>query len=289
VAISARLRRLTEELAEAGLELDGTTAWGEAMLEELDYALRPPVHERRVSSVGAIIEPTTEPAVWEQETTLTITRRPVGEVPLASARLFADGLSSWVIRPVAGAIEWAIFDRPAGSERDLVVLAGAMGATLVQRHPAGSVRIVGSFGVLRWDGRSWHHERPISSWLDAFSAFTCPAPGDSRVFEHLLEFAVHDLGARGIGALLVYRADDTEPAPRHHSRSPGRRTSPRCATCWRRWMGPPCSTAGARCASWACAWCRAPTPKPRSSRCAARATPPGGATATATTPPPSSW
>jgi Probable sensor domain DACNK/DisA bacterial checkpoint controller nucleotide-binding len=214
VAISARLRRLTEELAEAGLELDATTAWGETLLEELDYALRPPVHERRVSSVGAIIEPTTEPAVWEQETALTISRRPVGEMPLASARLFADGLSSWVIRPVAGAVEWAIFDRPAGSERDLVVLAGAMDATLVQRHPAGWVRIVGSFGVLRWDDRSWHHERPISSWLDAFSAYTCPAPGDSRVFEHLLEFAVHDLGARGIGALLVYRADDTEPEPR---------------------------------------------------------------------------
>ena len=37
-----------------------------------------------------------------------------------------------------------MFDRPAGSERDLVVLAETMGATIVQRHPNGSVRIVGA-------------------------------------------------------------------------------------------------------------------------------------------------
>ena len=36
-----------------------------------------------------------------------------------------------------------MFDRPAGSERDLVVLAEAMGATVVQRHPNGTVRVVG--------------------------------------------------------------------------------------------------------------------------------------------------
>ena len=48
--------------------------------------------------------------------------------------------------------EWMVFDRPAGSERDLVVLADVFEATIVQRHPAGPVRVVGSFGVLRWEG-----------------------------------------------------------------------------------------------------------------------------------------
>ena len=38
-------------------------------------------------------------------------------------------------------------------------------ATIVQRHPAGSVRIVGPFGVLRWDGFSWHHEPPARTWI----------------------------------------------------------------------------------------------------------------------------
>ncbi|HKA03476.1 MAG TPA: diadenylate cyclase [Acidimicrobiales bacterium] len=214
----ARLRRLVEELGESGLDLGGPSPWREAVLDELDYALRPPVHERRVASVGAVVEPTTEPPAWELETALTITLRPLGEMPLVSARMFADGLSSWLIRPVSGPCQWAIFDRPAGSERDLVVLADAMGATLVQRHPVGAVRIVGSFGVLRWDGLSWHHEPPISSWLDTFSPATCPAPGDARVLEQLLEFAVHDLGARGIGATLVYRPNGEDGATDARSR-----------------------------------------------------------------------
>ena len=81
-------------------------------------------------------------------------------MPLVGARRFADGLSSWLIRRSDDEDEWAIFDRPSGSERDLVVLAEVLGATLVQRHPAGVVRVVGSHGVLRWDGLGWRHEPP---------------------------------------------------------------------------------------------------------------------------------
>jgi len=44
-----RLRRLAEELEEAGLLL-GTGAFCELLLEEIDLALRPIVHERRVAS-----------------------------------------------------------------------------------------------------------------------------------------------------------------------------------------------------------------------------------------------
>jgi hypothetical protein len=69
-----------------------------------------------------------------------------------------------------------LFDRPAGSERDLVVMAAVFDAALVQRHPAGSVRVVGSFGVLRWEGFSWHLEPPVASWIDVVAA--CPLHGD---------------------------------------------------------------------------------------------------------------
>ena len=55
---SARLRRLREELAEVGFVLDPSDEAGMILLTEIDYALRPHVHERRVPSVGAIIEPT---------------------------------------------------------------------------------------------------------------------------------------------------------------------------------------------------------------------------------------
>jgi hypothetical protein len=201
----ARLRRLEEELAEAGFEPGGSASWRELLLVELDYALRPLVHERRVPSVGTIIEPTADAAAWEGGTLLNISRGSLGDYPVEGARRFADGMSSFVVRRLDGDDEFVVFDRPAGSERDLVVLADALDATVVQRHPSGIVRLVGDFGVLRWNGLRWHHEPPVRSWVDSVSA--CAAEGDRRILAKLLAFAVHDLGARGIGALLVYDPD----------------------------------------------------------------------------------
>ena len=61
------------------------------------------------------------------------------------------------------------FERPGG-------YAMPKGATIVQRHPAGLVRVVGGHGVLRYDGLRWHHEPPVWSWIDTLTAF----PGDGR-------------------------------------------------------------------------------------------------------------
>ena len=187
------------------------------LVEEIDHALRPPVHERRVASLGTILDPMSSPATWASGTQLEITRQPLNGQPLAAARRFVDGLSSWLVRRTDGSSEWLVFDRPAGSERDLVVLASVLEATLVQRHPVGSVRVVGSFGVLRSVGLRWHHEPPVNSWIDAITA--CEAHGDPRVLEAMLEFAVHDLGSIGIGSLLIYRPSD-EPGPRVEERLP---------------------------------------------------------------------
>jgi hypothetical protein len=202
-----QLRRLAEELAESGLELHLGAPLDDLLVGEIHHALRPPVHERRAYSTGTFVEPTTDPVTWSAGTSLDILRGAIEKTPLADVRRFADGLSSWIIRWTGGPDEWVVFDRPAGSERDLVVLADVLGATVVQRHPTGTVRVTGSaFGVLRWDGLSWHHEPPVSSWMDAMAA--CDKHGDPIVLRALLEFAVHDLGSRGIGATLVYRPDD---------------------------------------------------------------------------------
>jgi DisA bacterial checkpoint controller nucleotide-binding len=215
---AGRLRRLAEELEESGLRVDGTEAFCEMLLEEIDLALRPPRHERRVASVGTILDPTSDPATWTSGTQLDdITRKPIGRRPLPAARRFTDGLSSWLLRRSDGRNEWLVFDRPAGSERDLVVLAGVFGATIVQRHPAGPVRVAGTFGVLRWDGFGWHHEPPVRSWIDTVAAL--PVHGDPAVLKAMLAFAVHDLGSMGIGSLLIYRPDDA-PGPAVEQRLP---------------------------------------------------------------------
>jgi hypothetical protein len=212
-----RLRRLAEELEEAGLPLEGTEGFQAILIEEIDHALRPPVHERRVASGGTILDPGSDPAGWESGTQLEISRQPLDQQPLMAARRFVDGISSWLLRRSDGTTEWIVFDRPAGSERDLVVLAGVLDATIVQRHPAGSVRVAGDFGVLRWDGLTWHHEPPVGRWIDAVAA--CQAHGDPQVLEAMLSFAVHDLGSLGIGSLLIYRPQD-DPGPPVEERLP---------------------------------------------------------------------
>jgi hypothetical protein len=202
-------QRLVEELAEIGLCLDGSKPWHALVVEELDYALRPAVHERRIPSFGAFIAPSVSSWAWEESTALAIERRPIGDRPTDSARRFADGVSSWLIRHLDGRDEWAVFDRPAGSERDLVVLAEAFGACVVQRHPSGAVRLAGDFGVYRWDGMHWHHEPRIYSWIDSIPV----REGDDRVvLAKILAFAVHDLGARNVGATLIYRPGERAAA-----------------------------------------------------------------------------
>ncbi len=202
---SGRLRRLAEELEESGLDLGDDP---DLLLEEVDHAMRPRMHERKVPSTGTILDPSTDPATWGSGTDLDITRNLIGEQPLDAARRFADGLSCWLMRSHRGPPEWFVFDRPAGSERDLGIIARTMGATLVQRHPSGSVRVVYEAGVLRWDGYSWQFAPSVARWIDLVHATRLPE--DIGLLQILLEFAVHDLGAEGIGALLVYREGDSD-------------------------------------------------------------------------------
>lgn len=205
---TGRLRRLTEELNDEGLLGEGRE-WPEALLVELDHALRPPTHEKRIPLFGAIFEPRIDPQAWQEQTALTVSRRWVDEFDTTDARRYADGLSSWMVRHADGRVEVVIFDRPTGSERDLVVLAEATQGMLVQRHPSGTVRLVGEFGVLRWDGVGWHHEPPVKPWVRALVG--AGFHGDEKALARLLAFAVYDLGATGVGALLVYRPDDAPP------------------------------------------------------------------------------
>lgn len=196
-----RLRRLTEELIDEQIGVVEAATAPEAVVDEIDYARHPPRHENRVPTYGAIVMPTTAPSAWAEATGLTPTLSRTHDRDDDDARRYADGAVSWAVREVGGVGFLAVFDRGAGSERDLVVLADASGAMVVQRDVDGVVRVVGSFGVARWDGSAWHVEPPFGSWLQRAGC----GLGETRfrVLERLLRFAVHDLGANGIGALLI--------------------------------------------------------------------------------------
>lgn len=218
---AGRLRRLTEELLEEELGVVERSSVPAALVDEIDYALRPPRHERRVPSFGVFVLPEVPIDEWKQTTGLDIVTGSTSKRLDDDVRRYADGLSSWAIRTADGVDSLVIFDRPTGSERDLVVLATASRAMVVQRHPNGAVRLVGSFGIARWDGIGWHVEPPVDSWV---SSAACGLEGvDTHALDQLLRFAVHDLGAQGVGALLVFRPAETAVAtrePRLHEDPP---------------------------------------------------------------------
>jgi hypothetical protein len=198
---SGRLRRLEEELLDEGTGIVEATSAPNVLVDELDYALRPPRHERRLPTYGAIVLPSNAPDDWSRITGLTTTLSRTAERDDHDTRRYADGLVSWTIREADGVTALAVFDRAAGSERDVVVLAEATGAIIVQRRPDSDVRVVGSFGVARWDGSTWHVEPPFESWLEQASCGLDDT--DSSILDRVLRFAVHDLGAAGIGALMI--------------------------------------------------------------------------------------
>ena len=111
------------------------------LLAELDYALRPRVHERRVPSVGAIIEPTTPVEQWE-----------IGHAarrhPPAGRGDAADRSPAVRRRPVEldhPARHAATTSGPCSTGRPAPSATSSCsprstGATLVQRHPNGQVR-----------------------------------------------------------------------------------------------------------------------------------------------------
>jgi hypothetical protein len=197
-----RFRRLTEELLEEELGVIERSSAPDVLVDEVDYALRPPNHERRTPSYGAFVLPTESVETWADRTGLSIVTSSTADAVDDEVRRYSDGLVSWTIRSASGVDSLVVFDRPAGSERDLVVLAASTGAMVVQRDPSGSVRLVGSFGVARWDGLWWHSQPPVEAWFEP----TAGLPVDAEVFGHVLRFAVHDLGAQGVGALLIVGA-----------------------------------------------------------------------------------
>ncbi len=196
-----RLRRLGEELDELDPAILASVADRLALLEELDYALRPAVHERRVPSYGVIVEPTASLAAWSEEAKVQVSKRRVDNLTDATVRRFADGVTSWAVRKPSGVDFLVVFDRSVGSERDLTILAEACGASIVQRHPNGTIRAAGPFGVMRNVGIDWHLEPPISRWLDI--AACCSSRESALLLKRLLRFAVHDVAARQVGATFV--------------------------------------------------------------------------------------
>ena len=102
-----RLRRLSEELEESGLVLPADGDLRTMMIEEIDHALRPVIHERRVISSGTVLAPRSDPATWAAGTPFSFPYLALGivaallcsiimqpDLPMRQAATFTSG---WTI------------------------------------------------------------------------------------------------------------------------------------------------------------------------------------------------
>jgi hypothetical protein len=223
--LPARLQRLADELAEEGVPALEGAPDPVVGLVELAYALRPQVHEGRVPSYGVLLPPrpflTVDAISAAVETSVDLVF--AHDLDLKFARRFADGMTSFGVRTTDAIDHIACFGRNMADEHDLVGLQTVMGGHVIQRHPAGEVRIFGPAGVVRWNGTAWHHDAPMDAWIARLKSVAPDLPVDG--VRPLLRFAVHKLGGRRIGATLIWRP--TEHTVSRHRYEPLIHNTPR--------------------------------------------------------------
>jgi hypothetical protein len=199
VELSRRLRRLRSELADDGVVIEADEHLQALILDELDYARRPPQFERRSPVYGSIIVPEDRSLISMGELVelLDLDRQ---DLPIA--RRFADGRSTFLARHPDGTRQLACFRRSVLFEADMVEIQADTGAFIVQRTPVlGVTRLFTSTATVEWSGSRWS-TRPNARAEHALLQPLLPGV-DRLVLEGVLELAVHWLSPGRAGATLV--------------------------------------------------------------------------------------
>jgi DNA integrity scanning protein DisA with diadenylate cyclase activity len=201
VALSRPARRLRSELVDDGIAVDADERVLGIVLDELEYARRPPQFERRTPVYGAIVVPDDRSLVRAGELVDVID---LADVPLETARRFADGRSTYLARQPNGARLLACFRRSVQYEADLVEIQADTGTLIVQRTVMGVTRAFTDGGTVEWAGYRWTMRPNARTQHEQLQPLL---PGVAkRVLGGLLELAVHWLSPARVGATLVVPA-----------------------------------------------------------------------------------
>ena len=190
--------RLREELEDDGISLfEGDQNQANILLQELEHARRPPVHEGRTPLYGSIVLATDRELGAEEDLADLIHL----ELPLDQCRTFADGRSSFLVRSHDRAPMLACFKRSVQYEADLIHVQARTGAAVVQRTLLGVPRVFTRKGVVEWNGRDWTLRPSAMSILK--SVQHAVPESSSELLAGILDLCVHWLSPSHIGATLL--------------------------------------------------------------------------------------
>lgn len=194
-----RLRRLRVEIQDEGIQLVSRTEDDDqleaAILDEILYARRPPVHEGRRQPYGCFILPAAATS------TIGTNRRPVSHGDYEAARAMANGTNTFMLRQVGGPT-WLV-DFPRGDELSLMRAAMDQASYVVQRHPNGTVRVFDDRRILVYENDEWR-AKPYAFTRHIQLAHATGLETNFEVGSRILDFCLHVLSSRHIGATLIW-------------------------------------------------------------------------------------
>lgn len=206
-ASDRRISRLRDELRDEGVPLPLEGDLGATILDEVQYARRPQVHERHVPRYGSLIFPEDHGGWLPSEVGATVVGLP--ETDLRFLRRFADGRGSLLMRRPREAPKLVTFDHTITYEASLVDVQRASGGYLVQRSGDGSVRVFTDDTIVTWDGVRWLSKPPARQFQEAIRRVVKVA--DPEILAGILELCVHWLSPSYVGTTIVwYLTDDDE-------------------------------------------------------------------------------
>lgn len=198
-AATRRRRRLREELDDASIRLPKGRPLAAAIVEELDYARFPPVHERLLPTYGAIVvDESVRPADLGGVTDAIVSNDP------SVLRRLADGRHSFILRH-GNQTELLLFDVAHDREAALVHLraAGRGESTVVmQRSVNGLVRVLAPDALCVWDGAHWWTKPYAASFAQAVLD-EVPA-ASPETLHTILDFCVHTMSPADAGTTLLW-------------------------------------------------------------------------------------
>lgn len=194
--------RLREELEDDGISLfAGDQAQADILVQELEHARRPPVHEGRTPLYGAIVLGSGRELEHAEDLADLI---PL-ELPLEQCRTFADGRSSFLVRSHGQVPLLACFARSVQYEAELIDVQARTGAPVVQRTFLGVPRVFTAKGVVEWNGRDWTLRPSAKSILRSVQLAVPESP--TQLLAGMLDLCVHWLSPSHIGATLLLDVD----------------------------------------------------------------------------------
>lgn len=205
-----RRRRLREELIDEGVPLPLEGRLGEVVLEELDHARHPELHEGSLPRYGALVLDEGAELWPGAKAAPEVVKLPLEGFELG--RRLADGRASFVLRYGPDTSHVVFFDRSLEFESSLVDLQRGSGAIVVQRSASGRVRAVSPDGIITWDSARWTFKPLAGHYAPPIRRLVPKA--DPGVLDGLLELCVHWLSAGRIGATLEWVLDEDEPGRR---------------------------------------------------------------------------